>query len=177
MSERCCLSACCARPIGVSRKRIFGEVWKSRSSGQNKTLHRAWRSLLVGVSHSCSRPHLEGGGPRELPHVALAHTLLFPLFRAFRELCSLSPKEIPVDPLDRPLASVCELMASANSASGLCQPIRSLPPHPRCTIPGCYHRWALVDWNQESAAESVVCLLPPPGPRAVREVFGSVSEG
>jgi hypothetical protein len=47
----------------------------------------------VGVSHSCSRPHLEGGGPRKLPHVVLVHTLLFPLFRAlFRELCSLSPK-------------------------------------------------------------------------------------
>ena len=45
------------------------------SIGQHKPLHSAWRSLLVGVSYSCSRPHLEGGGPLvAFDHVAFAHS-------------------------------------------------------------------------------------------------------
>ena len=58
----------------------------------------------MDVSHSCLRPHLEGGGPRELPHVSLVHALLFPLFRALlRELCSLSqkPPGLRAEGLDR----------------------------------------------------------------------------
>ena len=77
MDAGCESGAGCLRAApGPSEFRASGYFVRSAvllSHRAGKALHRAWRSLLVGASYSCSRPHLEGGGPRELPHVAFAH--------------------------------------------------------------------------------------------------------
>jgi hypothetical protein len=128
MDAGCESGACCLRGAPCSSEfRASGYFVRSgspaRSSGQNKTLHRAWRSLLVGVSSlvfaSSSR---RGRAAGVAPCCVRAH----PDFRSFEHLVSALPSAAPRapligDPHDRPLASICELMASGNSASGLCQ--------------------------------------------------------